>query len=110
MKRHLRHGETSQTNLHWDSQMQAKRKRQAADIEYARKLISSQQGCMGNTNSSNAVTQTPICIILCVVRGVTACAGSYLKEQNIHSTLCVCVCVCLSWLRFPSPHWTGGIP
>lgn len=56
------------------------RERRAADIYIGNlgKMISSQQGRVGNTNSSSAVTQTTICIILCVVKGVTACTGSYL--------------------------------
>lgn len=70
------------------------------------KLISSQRGCVGDGDSSATDTQTLICIILCVVREVTASAGSYLKERGVHVTLCECACrgdVCVLLFRPPLP-------
>lgn len=69
-------------------------------IQNVSKLISSQQGCVGNTDSSTTVAQTLICIILCVVRGVTAGAGSYLQEQDVH---------CVSVQAASSRHLAGQV-
>lgn len=76
------------------------------------KLISSQRGCVGDGDSSATDTQTLICIILCVVREVTASAGSYLKERGVHATLCECApggCLCVTVPAASSHHLAGQV-
>lgn len=53
--------------------------------------ICSRRGCVSSGDSSTTVTQRLICIILCVVRGMTESAGSYLQEWDIRVTLWVSV-------------------